>query len=393
MSTETVELILPTAFGLEAVVARELTALGYAETATENGRISVRGPLSGICALNLRLRSAERVLWRIGEFDARDFGELFDRTHALNWERMLPVDAAFPVRAKSVRSRLSHTPSVQSIVKKAVVEALHRKYRRKRFDESGPTFAIDVSLLKDRVTLCIDTTGPGLHKRGYRSWIGPAPLKETLAAGLVQLSYWNAERPFWDPVCGTGTIAIEAAMIARNMPPGMNRSFPSENWPLLVDAWTRARDAARDAIRPDLPELLMATDVDDRSIRAARRHAQQAGVDADIHFQRLPVAEVSSPRRFGCAICNPPYGERTGPGTEVEQLYREMRNTFERLKDWSYFVLTSRADLERLLGRKADRKRKLYNGRIECAYYQIHGPRPHDRTQRFRESGDSNGED
>lgn len=382
MPTEFVELILPTAFGLEAVVSRETAALGFGESRADNGRVMVRGELTGICKLNLWLRSAERVLWKIDAFDARDFGELFDRTNALPWERLLPVDAAFPVRAKSVKSQLSHTPSVQSIVKKAIVEALRRKHRRKRFEETGATYGIDVSLLKDRVTVAIDTTGPGLHKRGYRTWIGPAPLKETLAAGLVQLSFWNAERPFWDPCCGTGTIPVEAALIARNIAPGLNRSFPSDDWPALHDAWKQARDEARDLAKPPLfgfqggPLRLNATDIDERSIRAARRHAQQAGVDADIHFQQKPLAEISSSRRFGCLICNPPYGERAGDQKEVEQLYREMRAAFARLDDWSYFVLTSYPQFEKTIGRRADRKRKLYNGRIECAYYQFHGPRP-----------------
>jgi len=372
-----VELVLPAAFGLEAVVVRELKRLGYPDSQVDNGRVTLMADPAAICRLNLQLRTAERVLLKLGEFEATDFGVLFDRTTALPWCRWIPEDAAFPVRGKSVRSQLSHLPSCQSIIKKAVVENLSRAYGRSRFEETGPTCAVEFSLLKNQVTLTLDTTGPGLHKRGYRTWTGPAPLKETLAAGLVQLSFWNPDRPFGDPFCGTGTIPIEAAMIGRNIPPGLHRSFPAEQWPAIDGRhWQRAREEAQDAIKPPLPTPLSASDIDPRSVEAARRHAEQTGVGGDIRFETRPVSEFTFRRKFGCIICNPPYGERSGDSNDVENVYREMHTAFSRLQEWSFFVLTSHPRFETLFERRADRKRKLYNGRIECTYYQFHGPRP-----------------
>lgn len=375
--SDRVELILPTVFGLEAVVVRELRDLGYGETRVDNGRVTVAADVPDVCQLNLRLRCAERVLLKLGEFDAADFGELFDRTTALPWERWLPVDARFPVSGKSVRSQLTHVPSCQSIIKKAIVENLARSYGRSQFDETGPLFPVDFSLLNNRVTLSLDTSGAGLHKRGYRTWVGPAPLKETLAAGLVQLSFWNPDRPFLDPFCGTGTIAIEAALIGRNIAPGLRREFTAERWPAVETRfWEEARAEAGDIAGPPLQTPLIASDVDERSLNAARRHAAQAGVADDVQFERLPVADVSSHRRFGCVICNPPYGERSGDLADAEAVYDDMRRSFRRLQDWSFFVLTAHKGFEKHFGRRADRQRKLYNGRIECTYYQFHGPRP-----------------
>lgn len=377
MAGETIELILPTVFGLEAVVVRELRDLGYDDTHVDNGRVTVRADVPAVCRLNLRLRCAERVLLKVGEFDAADFGELFDRTSALPWDRWLPVDARFPVRGKSVRSQLTHVPSCQSIIKKAIVENLNRAYGRSEFDETGPLVAVDFSLLNNRVTLSLDTSGTGLHKRGYRTWIGPAPLKETLAAGLVQLSFWNSDRPFLDPFCGTGTLPIEAALIGRNIAPGLNREFAAEHWPAIGEQfWKQGREEASDVVQPPLKSPLAGSDVDERSLRAARKHAAQAGVEGDIHFEQSPVADVSSHRKFGCVVCNPPYGERTGDLGDVEAVYDDMRRAFSRLHDWSFFVLTAHKSFENLFARQADRKRKLYNGRIECTYYQFHGPRP-----------------
>jgi len=377
MPATAVEIVVPTAFGLEAVVDRELQHLGYAERRVENGRITLPADLAAVCRLNLRLRSAERVLLKMGEFEARDFDALFEGTTQLAWSEWLPVDAAFPVTGKSTRSQLSHVPSCQSIIKKAVVENLRRTHGRSRFDETGAEMPIEFSIVKDRVLLSLNTSGAGLHKRGYRQRGGKAPLKETLAAGLVQLSFWNAERPFWDPVCGTGTIAIEAAMQARNIAPGLWRNFTAEAWPMLnEDLWQAARDEARDAQREGLPEKLIATDIDERAVRAARENAEQAGVGDDIHCQRRELSEVSSSRPFGCVVCNPPYGERMGADADIEPLYRTMADVFSRLPDWSFFVLTSYPKLEVLFGRTADRRRKLYNGRIACTYYQFHGPKP-----------------
>lgn len=370
-----VELIIPTAFGLEAVVGRELQALGCDRPQAENGWLAITTDIAQIPRLNLQLRSGERVLLKLGEFEARDFDQLFDGTKALPWVDWLPVDAAFPVTGKSIRSQLTHVPSCQSIVKKAVVESLRQRWNRPRFEESGASFPIEFSLINDRIQLCLNTSGAGLHKRGYRASGGTAPLKETLAAGLVQLSFWNAERPFWDPFCGSGTIAIEAAMRARNIAPGSNRTFVSESWPAIpLDAWTRAREEAADARLPKLPARLNATDIDFRATRSARENAKNAGVLDDLHIETQPLAEVSSSRRFGCIVTNPPYGERLED--DVEPLYREAADVFAKLPDWSYFVLTARKDFERILDRKADRRRKLYNARIECTYYQFHGAKP-----------------
>jgi putative N6-adenine-specific DNA methylase len=371
------ELIATAGFGLEAVVARELKALGYADQQVEDGRVTFIGDEQAICRTNLRLRSAERVLLKIGSFEARDFGELFDRTIELPWAEWTDVDAAFPVRGKSVRSQLHSVPDCQRIVKKAVVESLKRIDGREWFEENGPAYGIEVSMLKDQATLTIDTSGSGLHKRGYRTLSGAAPLKETLAAALVQLSFWNPERTLVDPFCGTGTIPIEAALIARNIAPGLNRVFAAEEWPRVPpQLWDEARSEARDEERerPDIP--IIATDLDEEVLSLARYHARRAGVEADIHFQQKPIAEFTTQRKYGCIICNPPYGERSGSLEQAEETYREMTRSFKDLDTWSLYVLTSHPEFERLFGRRAERRRKLYNGRIACTYFQYAGPRP-----------------
>ena len=371
------ELIATTSFGLEAVVARELTQLGYTEQRVEDGRVTFRGDAAAVCRANLWLRSAERVLLKMGDSEARDFGALFDQTRALPWSDWLPADASFPVRGKSVRSGLHSVPDCQSIVKKAVVESLKDAYHSDWFAESGALYGIEVSILKDRATLTIDTTGPGLHKRGYRTLSGIAPLKETLAAALVQLSYWNSERPLIDPFCGTGTIPIEAAMIGRNMAPGLNREFAAEAWPRIEPKlWEEARREARDVAIASLQETLVGTDLDENAVSLARYHAERAGVAENIQFEAKAFANLSTRRKYGCLICNPPYGERSGDLEEAEAIYRETARVFKRLDTWSKYVLTSHPEFERLVGRPADRRRKLYNGRIECAYYQYQGPKP-----------------
>lgn len=370
-------LIATAAFGLEAVVARELEALGYPDHHTEDGRVTFNADLAAVCRANLWLRSADRVLIEIGSFTATDFGALFDGVKALPWADWLPEDAEFPVRGKAVRSQLMSVPDCQSIVKKAVVDRLAQCYGRTQFEESGARFPIEVSIVRDRVTLALDATGPGLHKRGYRSSIGAAPLKETLAAGLVLLSVWNRERALIDPFCGTGTIPIEAAMIGREMAPGLGRTFAAEAWPAIgAELWGRARAEARDRMRPALGERIFAADVDRRALGQARQHAAQACVDADIHFQQQSVRELRSPRHYGCVITNPPYGVRLGERGEVEQTYAEMATKFAELETWSLYVLTTHPRLEAQFGRKATRRRKLYNGGIECTYYQFLGPRP-----------------
>ena len=369
-------LIATATFGLEAVVARELKALGYEARGTRPGWLAFGGDDSAIVRANLWLRSSDRVLLEIGTFEARDFGALFDLTFELPWEEYLPKDANMPVRGRSVKSQLSSVPACQRIVKKAIVERLRKGHGAQSLSEEGPSYPIEVAFLKDEVTLAIDTTGPGLHKRGYRPTTGPAPLKETLAAGLVLLSYWNRERPFLDPFCGTGTLAIEAALIGRDRAPGLDRHFTSESWPTLSrDVWTRARDEAAERERPPVASIL-ASDIDETSLALARENANRAGVRDSIRFERRAFDDIGSDERFGCLIANPPYGDRLGDAGAVRELYRSMPDVFRRFSSWSHYVLTSVPNFETLVGQRADRRRKLYNGRIECTYYQFHGPRP-----------------
>lgn len=372
------DLIATAPFGLESVVARELQALGFTDQQVQDGKVNFRGGLTDICRANLWLRSADRVLLRIGQFEAKDFGQLFDQTTALPWSEWLPVDAEFPVNGRSVRSQLHSVPHCQSIVKKAIVENLKRRYQRFQFPETGTLFPIEVALLKDQATLSIDTSGLGLHKRGYRQRTsGVAPLKETLAAALVQLSVWNSERPLVDPCCGTGTILIEAAMLGRNMAPGLKRTFVSEQWPQFSKRdWQQARSEARDLQKPSFGRPVMGYDIDERVLRDARQHAREAGVDNDLHLQQQPLAQLESSREYGCLITNPPYGERVGEGEQLDRLYQDLAALRERLSSWSFFVLTAYEQLEPCFGAPPTRRRKLYNGRIQCCYYQYLGPRP-----------------
>ena len=371
------DLIATATFGLEAVVARELQALGYEPKIIQPGRILFAGDESDICRTNLWLRTADRVLLRLDAFEAGDFGQLFDRTRALPWEDWLPPQAEFPVTGRSVKSQLSSVPACQKIVKKAIVERLKAAYQIEWFAETGPKYSVEVALLNDQATLTIDTSGPGLHKRGYRPLTAHAPLKETLAAALVLLSVWRPERPLIDPFCGSGTIPIEAALIGRRLAPGLGRSFAAEAWPRLPEAlWEAARQQAREAALPELPARIIGTDMDDSVLGMARFHAEKAGVAADIHFQQRTFAELSSKRPYGCVICNPPYGERMGRAAEALALHRAMPDIFRRLKTWSFFILTALPDFEAVIGQTATRRRKLYNGRIECTYYQFLGPKP-----------------
>lgn len=366
-------LIATAAFGLEGVVARELKDLGYESQEVENGRVLFAADLAAIPRLNLWLRTADRLQLLVGEFTVGSFDELFEKTKALAWENWIPLDGEFPVTGKSVKSKLYSVPDCQAIVKKAVVERLKQKHRVQWFQETGPRYPIQVSLLKDRAALTIDTSGPGLHKRGYRSRGGPAPLKETLAAALVLLSHWRPQRLLLDPFCGSGTILIEAAMIGDNIAPGLTRSFAAENWPQLSALWRVARREASAAIE-DNPLKLQGSDIDDGAVALARANADNAGVGDKIHFQRRELAQVSSAVKYGCLITNPPYGERLEAATA--QLYREMGRVFAPWDTWSIYILTNQRDFEKHFGREAAKKRKLYNGRIECNYYQYIGPPP-----------------
>lgn len=373
-----VELIATTTFGLEAVVRDELENLGFKDLKVENGKVTFKGDLSSICRANLWLRCAERVLLKMGEFDATTFDELYEQAKALPWSEWLPENAEFPVTGKSVKSTLHSVPTCQSVVKKAVVDNLKEKYGREWLEEDGPLYRIQVAIRKDLVILTIDTSGEGLHKRGYRELATSAPLQETIAAGMIYLSRWNSDRILIDPFCGSGTIPIEAAMIGKNIAPGLERSFAAGDWPVIPDRyWREAKEEARDLIKDELePRLIMGTDIDDEVTGIARYHANKAGVGELIHFQTLPFSEFSTSRKYGYIITNPPYGERLSEKDEVEALYKEMGKKFRPLDTWSFYILTSHPGFERLFGERATKRRKLYNGGIECQYYQYYGPWP-----------------
>ncbi len=348
-----------------------MRVLGYTHLSTENGRVSFQGPASAIAECNLWLRTADRVLITMARFPAHDFEELFQGTLAVQWEEHLPLNANMHVLGKSVKSKLHSVPACQSIVKKAIVEAMKRKHRRNRFEESGAEYRIEVSLLKDIATITMDTSGHGLHKRGYRREAGNAPLKETLAAGLVLLSRWRQDSPLADPLCGSGTIPIEAAMIGRNRAPGLRRDFAAEKWPTLpAHIWSDAREQAKAAERGDRFTVL-ASDIDEKVLRVARQNARAAGVQDLIRFEQKEIAQFHSHGKKGFIICNPPYGERMGEDPQVvEEVCRALGTVYSGLDDWSLFALSAYPHFERLIGRKADRRRKLYNGNILCYYYQ-----------------------
>ncbi|MEN0109366.1 MAG: bifunctional 23S rRNA (guanine(2069)-N(7))-methyltransferase RlmK/23S rRNA (guanine(2445)-N(2))-methyltransferase RlmL [Planctomycetota bacterium] len=379
------DVVATAAFGLETIVRHELEALGYPARVIQPGRVLFRGGEAAIREANLWLRCAERVLVRVATGPADDFDKLFELAREAPWSEWLPADAAFPVRGRSHKSRLTSVPACQRTVKKAIVEHLLANHRVSELPETGPEFPIEVALSGDVATLSLDTTGVGLHKRGYRRLVGEAPLRETLAAAMVSLARWSPDRPFWDPFCGSGTIAIEAALIGRRLPPGLDRVFACERWPCLAgDAWSRLRGAARRNAAGALPERLLATDASEDALRLARHHAEAAGVAEDIHFQRREFADLSSKRRYGCLITNPPYGERLGEREEVERLYRAMPDVLRRLPTWSHYVLSGRLDLEKLVGQRASKRRKLYNGRLECTLFQFHGPKPGRQTADVR---------
>ena len=369
-------IIATAAFGLESIVVRELKSFGYENMAVENGRVSFTGDERDIARCNIWLRTADRVIIEIARFKATDFEDLFQGTLKISWGDIIPGDGKMHVTGKSVRSKLFSLSACQSTVKKAVIEAMKRKYGTSTFPETGPVYKIEVSLLKDIVSLTIDTTGPGLHKRGYRHDAGEAPLRETLAAGIVLLSGWKSDRILADPLCGSGTIAIEAALIGKNIAPGLKRSFVSETWWQIPEhIWRSAREEAREQIN-DVSFHILASDSDALVLRKARGNAERAGVSDLIAFQKLSVDQFRSRKKYGYIICNPPYGERLSEETEVKQLYRIMGETFLQLDAWSFFVLTAHSGFERSFGKKATRNRKLYNGMIQCYLYEYFGPKP-----------------
>ncbi len=368
--------IVTSTFGLEATLKREVLKLGYEITKVSDGRIDFKANIEAIANANLWLRSADRVLLNIGEFEATTFDELFEGTKALNWEDWITEDGKFTVTGKSVKSKLFSVSDCQAIVKKAVVEKLKQKYNTNWFKETGAEYKIQVALLKDKVTLTIDTTGAGLHKRGYRQFAGDAPLKETLAYALIELSYWNKERTLLDPMCGSGTIAIEAALVAKNIAPGLSRKFVSESWEQIdKKIWKEQRVKAYSKINVDFTPEIFGSDIDSQSIALAKYNAKKAGVDDCIIFEEKPLKDVSLPCSYGVAIINPPYGERLLKASEVEVLYKQMGELYKTDKTWCFYVITSDESFEKHFGKKADAKRKLFNGMIKTDYYQYIAPK------------------
>ena len=370
------DLIAACAFGLEAIVRRELEGLGIEASIGESGRVHFAGDFETVARANLHLRCADRVLIQVAQFEASDFDALFETVKAVRWGDWMPVDASFPVTGRSIKSQLSSVPACQRSVKRAIVDAMQRDHGTIELAESGSTFKIDVALLKDMATLTIDTTGRSLHRRGYRTDISSAPLKETLAAAMVLLSFWKPDRPLIDPFCGSGTIPIEAARIGRNIAPGIERDFTFEDWPGVTEDLTADLRSQATAAQVDkLEERILGSDIDGWVLAAARDNASRAGVSNDIHFQTGDARELSSKRRFGCLITNPPYGMRLGQDRELDALYRSLPDVLRGLPTWSHYFLTAYPGFESAVGRSADRRRKLYNGRIECTYFQFHGPK------------------
>lgn len=380
-----IELIAPCHFGLEAVLKREILDLGYEISSVEDGRVTFQGDAEAVCRANIFLRTAERVLLKVGSFQAVSFEELFEKTKALPWEAYIPKDGKFWVtKASSVKSRLFSPSDIQSVMKKAMVRRLQEHYRMEWFPEDGPEYPVRVFLMKDQVTVGIDTSGASLHKRGYREVSGKAPITETLAAALIMLTPWRGDRILVDPFCGSGTFPIEAAMMAANIAPGMNRSFTAEKWTNLIPKklWYDTVDEASDLIREPEETDIQGYDADEDVIRIARRNAAEAGVEHMIHFQRRDVRDLSHPKKYGFIITNPPYGERLEDKKDLPELYRAFGESFRHLETWSAYMITSYEDAERYFGRKADKNRKIYNGMLKTYFYQFQGPKPPRKTGR-----------
>ena len=373
------ELIAPCHFGLEAVLKREILDLGYEISEVEDGRVTFYGDADAICRANIFLRTAERILLKVGSFRAVTFEELFDKTKELPWEDYIPQNGKFWVaKAASVKSKLFSTSDIQSIMKKAMVRRMQERYCVEWFPENGASYPVRVFLMKDIVTVGIDTTGISLHKRGYREVSGKAPITETLAAALIMLTPWRKDRILVDPFCGSGTFPIEAAMMAANIAPGMNRSFLSEKWDNLITKknWYDVIDEANDMICDDVEVDIQGYDLDSSVIKIARRNAREAGVDHLIHFQERDVKDLNHPKKYGFIITNPPYGERLEDKKDLPDLYRAFGESFKRLDSWSAYMITSYDDAERYFGRKADKNRKIYNCMIKTYFYQYLGPKP-----------------
>lgn len=378
------ELIVPCHFGLEALLKREITDLGYEIASVEDGRVTFYGDEEACVRANIFLRTAERVLIKVGSFHAESFEELFQGTKALPWEEYIPKDGKFWVtKAASVKSKLFSPSDIQSIMKKAMVERLRETYHTKWFEESGESFPVRVFLFKDEVCVGLDTTGESLHKRGYRKLTAKAPIAENLAAALIMLTPWKKDRILVDPFCGSGTIPIEAAMMAAGMAPGANRSFRAENWGHIIGKknWYDAIDEAMEQVDLQVDTDIQGYDIDDEMVTIARANAKLAGVEKLIHFQKRSVAELSHPKKYGFLITNPPYGERLEDAAAMPALYRTIGERYRMLEDWSMYLITSYANAEKDIGRKADKNRKIYNGMMKTYYYQFLGAKPAQRNK------------
>ena len=373
------ELIAPCHFGLEAVLKREITDLGYDVLQVEDGRVTFWGDEEAVCRANIELRTAERILIKIGSFHAETFDELFENTKALPWEEYIPTDGKFWVaKAASVKSKLFSPSDIQSIMKKAMVERLKKVYNISWFSEGGESFPIRVFLMKDTVTVGLDTTGESLHKRGYRKLTAKAPIAENLAASLIMLTPWNKDRILVDPFCGSGTFPIEAAMMAANIAPGMKRGFTAQHWKHIIakDVWDDCYEEARSMVDMSVELQIQGYDIDEEMIKIAKQNARLAGVDKLIHFEKRGVEELKHSGKYGFIITNPPYGERLEEKVNIPPLYRTIGARFKELDTWSLYMITSYEQAEKDIGRKADKNRKIYNGMMKTYYYQFMGPRP-----------------
>lgn len=373
------ELIAPCHFGLEAVLKREIIDLGYDVSDVEDGRVTFLGDAEAICRANIFLRTAERILLKVGSFQAESFDELFEKTRALPWENYIPKNGKFWVtKAASVKSKLFSPSDIQSIMKKAMVRRLQEYYGISWFEENGASYPVRVFLKKDIVTVGIDTSGVSLHKRGYREVAGKAPITETLAASLIMLTPWRKDRILVDPFCGSGTFPIEAAMMAANIAPGMNREFTAEKWTNLIPKkiWYDAIEEANDLVDDQIELDIQGYDLDGSVVKIARRNAREAGVDHLIHFQERDVKDLSHPKKYGFIITNPPYGERLEDKSSLPALYKAFGDSYRSLDSWSAYMITSYDEAEKYFGRKADKNRKIYNGMLKTYFYQFLGPKP-----------------
>ena len=376
---KTMKLIAPCHFGVEAVLKKEIYDLGYEIESVEDGKVTFIGDEEAICRANVFLRTAGRILVRVGKFKAETFEELFQGTKAIAWEDYVPANGKFWVaKATSIKSKLFSSSDIQSIMKKAMVERMKQKYHKEWFEEDGASYPVRVFIYKDEVVVGLDTTGESLHKRGYRKLTSKAPIAENLAAAMISLTPWHKDRILLDPFCGSGTIPIEAAMMAANIAPGMNRDFTAHQWENIIDKklWYEAVDEANDLMDINIETDIQAFDIDGKIVKSARENARLAGVEHLIHFQERPVSQLNHPKKYGFVITNPPYGERLEDKSTLPPIYKEIGQAMKRLDTWSVYLITSYEETEKYIGRKADKNRKIYNGMMKTYYYQFLGPKP-----------------